>query len=554
MAFYALALHRRVSFRTARVFLLAGIVLSAVIPALDIPVWKSAPVGIPVQPADMSLYRDYESTAPHGTRPAIDYRWAAVVAVYVLGAAGMLTAVAFQFAKIGRIRRRAQISRADGYKIAVSDDVGPPFSFLSTVFVGRGTSPAELRQILLHEESHIRHRHSTEKIIMELLKALLWFNPFAWIASRRLNEIHEFEADRDALQGGCTMDEYLPLIFRQVFGYTPEISTGLGNSLTKKRFEMMTKNFKHRRYSWLRTAGVLPAAAALMMLFGFTHRAPEIIVTGQETASGQYPKAGAAKPEQGDIIEEKVDEATGEIIAVRQTGDKYTVTATGRNIDQMALSASVSQDSTLKVRINKGGKGVPPLVWLENEGHEIDTLGRIPAGRIQSVSVIKDASQCPQEILDAMGDREFNGVIMIKLKEPEEPMKITVDDQYGRSYSGTGAGLTNSNEQKQLSHITVDKSSGGEDIVTVTVNHSVDSIHINGAASADRKQFIWVSGKNSRELSEDDLKALNPEKVLSISVLKERPYPAEVEEALDGREVDGVIIIVPNNLESSEIH
>lgn len=41
---------------------------------------------------------------------------------------------------------------------------------------------------------------------MESLKALLWWNPFAWLAARALTEVEEFEADRDVLPRGTTQE------------------------------------------------------------------------------------------------------------------------------------------------------------------------------------------------------------------------------------------------------------------------------------------------------------------------------------------------------------
>lgn len=107
---------------------------------------------------------------------------------------------------------------------------------------------------------------------MELMKALLWWNPFAWIAARRLTEAEEFEADNDVLSSGYDRAEYMQTIFRQLFGYSPEIANGLRNSLTKKRFKMMTKQTKSR-HGLLRLAGTLPAVIGLLCAFGFTSRA-----------------------------------------------------------------------------------------------------------------------------------------------------------------------------------------------------------------------------------------------------------------------------------------
>ena len=56
--------------------------------------------------------------------------------------------------------------------------------------------------MVCHEASHVRHRHSAERIALELVRSLFWFNPFVWIAGRWLSEVQEWEADRDVLDAG----------------------------------------------------------------------------------------------------------------------------------------------------------------------------------------------------------------------------------------------------------------------------------------------------------------------------------------------------------------
>jgi TonB family protein len=271
--FYRTVLHRHVSFRTARRYLLASLVVAAVIPAFEIPVWNVAPIEIPLITAAPT------TSATPAAAPATDWRPIALWSLYGLGIAVLAVAMARQIARIARMKKRAEVLRTDAFEVALSEEIDAPFSFLGTVFIERGTPDEETRQIMLHEASHIRHRHSAEKIAMEVLKAAMWFNPFAWWTASLLGEVHEFEADRDVLDGGATVEEYLPLILRRTLGYNPELSLGLGDSLTKKRFLMMKNKMKLTRFSWLRVAGVLPLAAGMMLLFSFTSLPPEIIYT-----------------------------------------------------------------------------------------------------------------------------------------------------------------------------------------------------------------------------------------------------------------------------------
>ena len=127
------------------------------------------------------------------------------------------------------------------WTLAESDKIQTPFSFLRTVYMGLSYTPSEHRMILTHEASHVRHRHSYERIVLSVLRSLLWFNPFLWMAEKDLREVQEWEADHDVLDKGNDLTLYRIAIFKQHFGYNPIISSRLNCSITKKRFIMMTK-------------------------------------------------------------------------------------------------------------------------------------------------------------------------------------------------------------------------------------------------------------------------------------------------------------------------
>ncbi len=294
--FYRAVLQGRTSFLAARRYLLASQFAAVVIPALDIPLWRVAPVEIPLVPAVFDTPSALPLSSPVPPAAPIDRASVVLWVLWAIGLAVFGVVMARQIVRIAAIRRRAEIHPADGFRVAVSGEVGPPFSFLGTVFIGRETPAGEMVHIVTHEASHIRHRHSAEKLAMEVSKGLQWFNPFAWWASRLLAEVHEFEADRDVLDGGSTVEEYLPLILRQTFGYIPELSVGLGDSLTKKRFLMMKSTIRPTGNSWLRVAGALPLAAGAMLLFSFTSRPPEIIFTEVPAPAAAPAEVAAEAP------------------------------------------------------------------------------------------------------------------------------------------------------------------------------------------------------------------------------------------------------------------
>lgn len=180
---------------------------------------------------------------------------------------------------IRRLRRHSTQERIGRIVLVRPTAQIASFSFFRTIYISRSVAEKDIAAIFAHEKSHVIHRHSLERIVMESLKALLWWNPFAWLAARALTEVEEFEADRDVLAEGHDTGNYLKTIFTQQFGYSPDVadslSNSLTNSLTKKRIQMMTTPMKSR-YALLRLIAMLPIVTGLLAAFGFTSKAAEI--------------------------------------------------------------------------------------------------------------------------------------------------------------------------------------------------------------------------------------------------------------------------------------
>ena len=291
-AVYAALLDRRTPFRWCRAFLLASVVAAAFIPLLRIPVWPGPTLTmVPFVAADFIA----EPAVVIETVPVTDV-WAVVSqSIYGVGVAVVLIPVLRQLLMIRRIRRRAQISRTPDYTLVRTPKRIEACSFFRTIYVWQGTPDDELPVILLHETSHIRHRHSLERVAMETMKAALWWNPFVWLAAARLNEVEEFEADGDVLRSGCDIRYYMQLILKQLLGYSPDITNGLRNSRTKKRFIMMTTNGSHR-HALLRLAGVAPALIGLLCAFSFTAPAARYVAPDTEPATAETTETRIAEP------------------------------------------------------------------------------------------------------------------------------------------------------------------------------------------------------------------------------------------------------------------
>ena len=254
---YRTAFEGRVRFVGCRVYLIVVAALSAIIPALDIRLWRDRIVYIEATALNST------TTADTVAQSTFDLWATIIICAYAIGVLVVLTSVISQAVKLARL---GTATVENGQRIVRSAKIDTPFSFLRTIYLPTSLAPEHCEVVIQHECAHIRHHHSLERIAMELMKAVLWFNPFVWLFSRLLTEVHEFEADREVIDSGFDNRLYATSIFTQAFGFSPDIANGLQSSLTKKRFKMMTKQRPSTR-SLLRLAAALPVVATLAMLF-----------------------------------------------------------------------------------------------------------------------------------------------------------------------------------------------------------------------------------------------------------------------------------------------
>ncbi len=264
-ALYRLLLEGRVAHDVARGYLLLSVVLSVVIPLLELPILPAEVTATEVVtlPAELVEVTTDAVVADAVTERNFDWILALNVLYFAVALLFVVRFVA-SAVRICKLRRDSELSCYRGVMIAANSCVTEPFSFCRTIFV----APNEKReQVLLHEYSHIVHLHTFERLLFELVRSVMWFNPFIHLAARSAQQVEEWQADSDVIGAGCDIDEYRQIIFHQLFGYSPDITCGLNNSLTKKRFIMMT-NFKNGRFSLLRICAAVPMVVAMIFAFG----------------------------------------------------------------------------------------------------------------------------------------------------------------------------------------------------------------------------------------------------------------------------------------------
>ena len=142
-----------------------------------------------------------------------------------------------------------------------------PFSFLRSVFVNPEVfTESELRQVLRHERTHIRQRHTWDLLFTEAVRVLQWFNPVIYLYARELSSVHEYLADEAVLSCGTSRRDYLELLYKQLcVGKFVPVGNSFRHLLTKKRILMMSQPVKRRVSAWWLLA-LVPIIAGLLLV------------------------------------------------------------------------------------------------------------------------------------------------------------------------------------------------------------------------------------------------------------------------------------------------
>ena len=264
--FYRLLLSKETFHRFNRVALLGVLVLSCLIPMIEVTTHDAS--GFLVL-EEMILMAEVE---PAGVldETSNPFPWRALMLLVYM--AGILFFVIRHLWSLGRMLRLLRVSRkedlGDGITLFVHDDKEvAPFSWMKNIAVSE-TDLAESREaVLMHERAHIHNRHSWDLLLGEVCVFFQWFNPAAWLLKQELQTIHEYEADEWVIENGIDAKTYQLLIIKKAVGARLySIANSFNHSSLKKRITMMIKK-KSNPWARMKCLVALPLAAVAVVAF-----------------------------------------------------------------------------------------------------------------------------------------------------------------------------------------------------------------------------------------------------------------------------------------------
>ncbi|RKE88090.1 M56 family metallopeptidase [Epilithonimonas arachidiradicis] len=183
--------------------------------------------------------------------------------------------------KINSIKNQFPNETIEGIKFYQTNLNNAPFSFFRNLFWKKSieiNSPVG-QQILKHEMVHIEQKHSWDKLLMQLVKSIFWFNPVFYFINKEINLIHEYLADKKAVKKSDTKAFAQMLLESHFSGSVLPVTSPFLSSNLKKRLTMITKN--QTKYSYARKLFALPILFFMVFAYMVNAKNKEIKETNK---------------------------------------------------------------------------------------------------------------------------------------------------------------------------------------------------------------------------------------------------------------------------------
>ncbi len=501
MGYYWLVLRNKRFHQYNRFYLLAIAVLSWIVPLIKIKWGQPAANDLQVMQL-LSVVAD-NNTQIEETLSSKGFAWnidMAVTALYIIISAALLFAMMVAFIRIYRLLQQHSCKNVGEVFLIITQAKGTPFSFFRYIFWNEEIDIRSEagKQILQHELTHVKQKHSIDKIFIQLMLVAGWFNPFFWLLKKEMEMIHEFIADKKAVNNGDTASLAQMLLTAAYPSQHFALTHPFFFSPIKRRLQMLTNN-TNPRFSYIRRLVVLPLLAVVVVLFAFRNKDSNTEITLSVA----------------NVVEQVADANVVTKIAesVKDRINKYAENEQIQNPDTLILKAdtiTVNNGSKLVV-INKGGEvkviknevskisaeialsANTPLIIMDGKKIDNNVLSVIDPNKIATIDVLKNESATA-----LYGEEGKNGVILVRTK--------AVD------FMGFGAKVTviphSNNERVEVAIPSVDSAQ------SLSFSSS-NKLRIN---NGNGPQPIWIVDGEPAEITA--MENMDPKNIQSVSVLK----------------------------------
>ena len=514
-SFYVLLLRRETFFQLNRVYIMSAALLSFCIPLIQSDWVKNLFITQKVQ------YTIYGS-------PIMIYKFAPVAETQLtLGQVIIfiyLAGVVFLTARL--IKQLIALKR-----VADQLESNEPYSFFRKINVGHDQPNREI--ITAHERVHANQWHSADVILLEVVMIINWFNPVVYLYRAAIKHIHEFIADRQALNSGADRSAYALLLLSQTFKAPVNqlVNPFFNHSLLKQRIMMLQKNRSHR-VALIKYGLSAPLFILMLILSSATVNNSKTIKLLNKKARQVFLTPAIA--ETGNINVHDKQPATHNTTtnktpgkpASEKTIDLPPVTDTTKAKDG-PIFTSVEQVPEFPGGLQAFGIFLAKNIKYPESMRKNSVQGRV----IVSFIVEKDGSLTDVKVVRGIGyGADEEAVRVIKMSpnwkpgiQNNKPVRVSYAVPISFALSvGAPTGAVNENRP------------GATSIIAVAIKPDSDKTKSTFSLNGANKPLIIVDGKEITDIS-----TLKPDDIQSIDVLKDKSATA----LYGPKGANGVIII-----------
>jgi len=200
-AAYQLLLARLTFFNLNRIYLLLMLVLSFGIPAVTIENHQEVTVASQEIPSKIAysndgvIEQDFEDEARAANNSLnwdqlLMYGYSSILIVLVFRMLFVMVRIQIQL-------RKHAIDRSGTVILVDEKSTIKNCSFFNQIIIDSSLQHEEKNLVIKHESVHVEQLHIVDKLLVNLVAAILWFNPIIYFWRNAIGHNHEFLADRE---------------------------------------------------------------------------------------------------------------------------------------------------------------------------------------------------------------------------------------------------------------------------------------------------------------------------------------------------------------------
>lgn len=176
----------------------------------------------------------------------------------------LLAQIANMLSKI--IKNEDKIKDDDGI-IVNMNAVIEPCSFFNYIFINPASYDFETyEQIIAHEKIHVAKGHTYDLLLAELAVIVLWFNPFIWLFRKEVEKNIEYQTDDLVVNSELAERENYQMSLLKIATYNKPLTvvTNYNQSLIKQRILKMNSK-QSTQFSYWKYAFLAPLLFAILL-------------------------------------------------------------------------------------------------------------------------------------------------------------------------------------------------------------------------------------------------------------------------------------------------